>query len=355
MRGILTFLFVMSMVLSPINIWAAPPGFSGGVNNEYEYEEVVFVSGEAIRLKGTIKVSERIKDTEKSVGYSFKLENKDKDAKLSRSITVTTLLDKRDDKGQTIAQGSVSKYSESITIGKDKYELEDFQLSKSDVIDNRPAADFYNGNMQGRKYYKVNKDQGEIIVDISGHDVGYTNFWGNSETQIIDYSIRSDSDSEAKESWEGHVKASVSDSTTKVLKYSDNEANFSSFNGGHMRITNQQMVCLYDYDLPKVSNGKIDDDKRDKGTIKMNKTMVPKLERLIVPKFRDLGGHWAQSYIEKLYSLDVFDENGEFFSPDLPMNRMEFTKGVIRACDIRTYIEVPKKTSRKAPPRRKCF
>ncbi|CAH2215087.1 S-layer homology domain-containing protein [Tepidibacter aestuarii] len=355
MRRFLAFIFVTAMVLSPMNIWAAPPGFSGGVNNEYEYEEVVFISGEPIVVKGEIKVSERIKDTEKSVSYSFKLENKDKDAKLSRKIKVETLLDKRDDKGQTIEQSSITGYSEKVTIGEDKYELEDFQLSKSDVIDNRPASDFYNGNMQGRKYYKVNKDQGEVIIDISGQDVGYKNFWGNSETQIINYSIRNIKPDDSDGSWEGHIKASVSDSTTKVLKYSDNEANFSSFNGGHMRVTNEQMVSRYEYDLPEIDNGEIDDDERDKGTVKLNKTMVPKLERLIVPKFRDLGGHWAQSYIEKLYSLDVFDENGEFFSPDLPMNRMEFTKGVIRACDIRTYIEEPKRRSRREPPEESVF
>ncbi|MCT4507666.1 MAG: S-layer homology domain-containing protein [Tepidibacter sp.] len=355
MRRILTFLFVMSMVFSPINIWAAPPEFSGGINNEYEYEEIVFVSGEPVRLKGEIKVSERAKDTEESISYSFKLENKDKNAKLDRKITVNTLLDKRDDKGQTIAQSSISKYSEKIEIASDKYELEDFQFSKSNVIDNRPASDFYNGNMQGRKYYKVNKDQGEVIVDISGQDVGYKNFWGNSETQIINYSIRNIKPDDSDGSWQAHVKASVSDSTTKVLKYAENEANFSSFNGGHMRVTNQQMVSRYEYDLPKIDNGKVDDDKRNKGSIKMNKSMVPKVERLIVPKFRDLGGHWAQSYIEKLYSLDVFDENGEFFSPDLPMNRMEFTKAVIKSCDIRSYIEEPKRRSRRAPKEEPVF
>ncbi|MEJ8553424.1 S-layer homology domain-containing protein [Tepidibacter sp. Z1-5] len=360
MKRILTLMLIVSFIVGPSVIWATPPEFSGGVNNEYEYEEVVFITGEPVKLKGEVKVSEREKEGEKTVSYSFKLENKDLNAKLDRKIGFETMLDKRDDKGQTIGQTSISKYSEKLQIGKDKYELEDFQFSKSDVIDNRPASDFYSGNIKGRKYYKINKDQGEVVVDITGADVGYKNFWGNSETQILDYIIKSkkkesDDSKDEVNSWEGTVRASVSDSTTKTLKYSENEANFSSFNGGHMRITNEEMVSSYEYNLPKIKDGKVEKDKREKGAEHLSKKMVPKIERLIVPKFRDLGGHWAQDYIEKLYSLDVFDENGEFFSPDIPMNRMEFTKAIIKSCDIRTYIEAPKKRSRKAPPEESIF
>jgi hypothetical protein len=344
-------MLIVSFIISSSVVWATPPEFSGGINNEYEYEEVIFITGEPIRLKGEVKVSKREKDNEKSISYTFKLENKDLEAKLDRKISFNTTLDKRDDKGQTLAQTSMSKYSETLKIGKDKYELEDFQFSKSDVIDNRPASDFYNGNIKGRKYYKINKDEGEVIVDITGADVGYENFWGNSETQILDYLITRPG------SWEGTVRVSVSDSTTKTLKYSENEANFSSFNGGHMRITNQEMISSYEYNLPKIKDGEIQKDKREKGTIKLSKKMVPKIERLIVPKFRDLGGHWAQEYIEKLYSLDVFDENGDFFSPDIPMSRLEFTKAVIRACDIRSSIDdvKPKRRKRNEPKEEPVF
>ncbi len=359
MKRILSLFLIISFMISPSMIWATPPEFSGGVNNEYEYEEIVFITGEPIKVTGQIKVSEKEKDTQKTVSYKFSLENIDKKVKLDRSITFETALDKRNDKGQTIGQTSISKYSETLKVDKDKYELEDFQFSKSDAIDNRPASDFYSGNIKGRKYYKFNKDQGEVTVDITGADVGYENFWGNAETQILDYVITSkkkeaDSTDGKYQTWEGRVKASVSDSTTKVLKYADNEASLSSFNGGHMRITNQEMVSSYEYDLPKLENGKPVDgkNKRERGTEKISKKMVPKIERLVIPKFRDLGGHWAQEYIEKLYSLDVFDENSSFFSPDIPMNRIEFTKGVIRACDIRTSLDdaKPRRSSRKAPP-----
>lgn len=80
--------------------------------------------------------------------------------------------------------------------------------------------------------------------------------------------------------------------------------------------------------------------------------MVPRVERLVVPKFRDVRGHWAEEYITKLYSLDIFDESPNFFTPEVAMTRVEFTKGVIRACDIRSSMEddKKKKTSRRNEP-----
>jgi len=350
-------LFIAILILAlPITSYSAPPDFSGGVNNEYAYEEVIFLSGEPIKFSGSFTVSEREKADEKTVTYKFnKLTPQDKtiDATLTRSITYETIYTNRNDKGQTIGQTTVTKYSEKIKISDTTYELEDYQFSKSDVIDNRPASDFYSGNMKGRKYYTINRNEGEVIVEITGGNVGYKNFWGNTETQIIDYNITSERNVETEDDesetvqWQGTVSVQTSDSQTKTLKYTENEADYSSFNGGHIRITNSDMVSKYEYNLPKINNGEVNDKKRDRGTIYLNQTMVPKLERLIIPKFRDVKGHWAEEYIEKLYSLDVFDEESQFFSPELAATRLEFTKAVVRACDIRPDFEEKKTSSRR--------
>jgi hypothetical protein len=347
----------MILLFIPISTWATPPGFSGGVNNEYEYEEFIFITGEPIKFVGKLTVKEQQKDEEKTVAYTYKLTPEDKSlkGKLDRNISFLTTYTKRNDKGQTIGQTVIDKYKETITIGKDKYELEKdggYELSKSDIIDNRPASDFYSGNLKARKYYKINKDEGEVIVDMSGGNVGYNNFWGNTETQILDYIITSTKQTEDddgdidEETWRGTVKVQVSDSITKTLKYSDNEANFSSFYGGHVRVTNQEMVSSYSYDLPKIEDDEINDRKRMIGSKLLRQKMVPKVERLIIPKFKDIGGHWAEEYIKKLYSLDVFDENSAFFTPDIPFTRGEFTKGIIRVCSMRPSLEEEKKPRR---------
>ena len=375
MKRILWFATMLGLLLSPTLSFATPPEYSGGVKNEYEYKEVIFVTGKPITLTGKLDVSEKLKDTEKTTSYKFTLENKDLNAKLDRKIDFITKLDKRNDKGQTIANTEISKATESLKVGNDKYDLTNYQFSKSDIIDNRPASDFYSGNINGRKHYTINKDQGEVNVEISGADVGYKNFWGDSETHLLNYSISSTRKGAAlpattppsvgatpaaaptTTSWQGSVKIEVSDSMDKTLKYAENEANFSSFNGGNMRITNEAMVSSYTYDLPKIDNNALVKDKRETGSIKLSKDMSPKLERLIIPKFKDLGGHWAQDSIEKLYSLDVFDTSGSFFAPDVPISRADFIKAIIRSCDIRTSFDTvkPKTSSKKSPPEVSIF
>ncbi|MCT4618977.1 MAG: S-layer homology domain-containing protein [Marinisporobacter sp.] len=353
MKRLIGSILVILLLFTPITTWATPPGFSGGVNNEYEYEEWVFITGEPIKFVGKLTVKEKEKDTEKTTSYTYKLTSEDKslNGKLDRTVSLLTTYTKRNDKGQTIGQTVIDKYKEIITVGKDKYALEKdggYELSKSDIIDNRPASDFYSGNLKGRKYYKINKDEGEVIVDMSGGNVGYNNFWGNTETQILDYTITSTKQTENDNgnTWNGTVKVQVSDSMTKALKYSDNEANFSSFYGGHVRVTNQEMVSKYNYNLPKIENNTINNNKRMIGSKLLRQKMVPKVERLIIPKFKDIGGHPAEEYIKKLYSLDVFDENSAFFTPDIPFTRGEFTKGIIRVCNIRPSLEEAKKPRR---------
>ncbi|MDK2933976.1 MAG: hypothetical protein PWP27_1786 [Clostridiales bacterium] len=373
MKRLITTFVVFSILVNFNIVWATPTGFSGGVNNEYEYEEIVFITGEPIKFVGKYTITERERDDEKTITYYFrslKPEDSTIDATLNKRITFVTTYNRRNDKGQTIADTVVNgRATETIQIGNDRYTLEDIQFSKSDVIDNRPASDFYAGNIKMRKIYSINNGQGKVTVDATGSNVGYQNFWGNTETQMLDYVITYDrqvtvagAEDETSQtydlSWQGTVKVQVSDSTTKELKYSDNEANFSSFKGGYIRVTNREIVSKYHYNLPKmieveygynvakIENGAPHKSRRTEDSIALSKKMVPKLERLIVPKFRDTGGHWAQKYIEKLYSLDVFDEDSQFFTPDAPMTRQEFTRGIIKACNIRPTLEEKKPTYR---------
>ncbi|HHW02300.1 MAG TPA: S-layer homology domain-containing protein [Thermoanaerobacterales bacterium] len=353
MKKLLIFFMIFSVLMNQGYALSAPAGFSGGVNNEYTYEEMVFVTGKPLKFTGTVSISEREKQDSKTVSYSFDLTSPDLSEKnqLRRTVTYVTQYNNRNDKGQAIAQTEVQSYNERIIIGRDQYNLEDYQFSKSDVIDNRPASDFYSGNFNGRKYYTINKNEGNVVIEITGGDVGYENFWGSTETQIMVFSISSqryvvdEQNNEKKSvSWKGTVNVQVSDSMTKSLSYYDNEATLSSFNGGYVRTTEREMVSKYEYNLPKMNGNIPDGSKRNNDSVSLSAQMVPRVERLIVPKFRDVEGHWAQDYIEKLYSLDVFDTSSSFFVPEAPMTREEFIKGIIRACNIRSSMDTQKKT-----------
>ena len=137
-----------------------------------------------------------------------------------------------------------------------------------------------------------------------------------------------------------YVTSKVSDSKSKTLQYEPHDPSLSSFIGGYIVVNESDMMGEYTYDIPYGAG---------KGKVQLNKENVPTIERLIVPKFRDVSGHWAQDEIEKLYSLGIFDEITPFFSPNTPMNRYQFTVGVVKAVDLRV-LEAPKnkKTPRKA-------
>lgn len=355
MKKLLSYLLIAIFILtSPSIALAEPAEFNGGVFNEYEYEEVVFLSGTPIKFTGTLDITKNEKVDSATISYRYKLSPVDKTipGSLDRRVTYEIDYARRNDKGQTIAQTNLKTCRETIQIEGDRYTLADYQISKSDVIDNRPASDFYSGTITARKVYDINRNEGQVIVDISGGDVGYKNFWGGTETQIIDYTIESErevADAEddrlRNSTWQGTVKIIVSDSMNKSLQYTDNPSSLSSFTGGHMRVTNQEMFSRYEYNLPYVIDG-IALSQRDLGIIELNKSMLPKIERLLLPKFRDVAGHWAAEDIEKLYSLDVFEGNSTFFAPDAPMTRMEFTTAIMKACNIRVLTEEPKRTSR---------
>lgn len=357
MKRIVTFVALVLFLVIPNVSFGAPIDFSGGVSNEYMYEEVIFITGEPIKFSGEIKVTERDRKDTNTISYRMDLEPSEEyrgeyeGARYRKNVTYVTESENHSDIGQTTAKTAVTRYNESLDIDGVKYDLKDYQFFKSDAIDNRAASDFYSGDITARKYYIVsgNGQDGTVTIDVSGTNSGYENFWGSTETQSIDHTITSKINSVTTEndgqtetgsidldSWTGTVSFKTSDSLTKNLRYSSNDAHHSSFEGGHVKVTNEEAVSKYNFRLPSGS-----------GTIHLNAQNVPQLERLIVPKFRDVNGHWAEEYIKKLYSLDVFSGSSSIFSPDTPMNRLDFTKAIVKSCDIRGNDDGNKKPSRR--------
>lgn len=357
-RGLTAIIVAVLILAMAMPVQAVPPDFSGGVADEYKYQEMVFLTGEPVLFSGTIKINQKEKGDIRTITYDMSLtsDNKALKGKLSRKMSYVISSDRQVEVGQTLSQTEVTSFKESITINGDKYDLKDMQFSKSDAVDNRPASDFYSGNIQARKTYTINKTQGELILDISGGDVGYNNFWGSTETQILDYSIRvartippAKGQTQSRDvSWDGTVRVGVSDSINSSLQYSESLASLSSFNGSYTRVTRGEMAAQYDYDLPLMMDGFVTND-RNRGQTSLNLQKLPKVEKLLIPKFRDIGGHWAEESIKQLYSLDVFTGSSQFFAPDAPISRIDFIRALIKACDIRTNQEsgVGKK---KAPP-----
>lgn len=323
-------LFLTFLLIAP-KAEAKPPDYNGGVSNEYTYEEYFFLAkGQPILFKGKATITEKENKGKMTSTYKFTLDGPG-GAKLTRSVSYVADLDNHQDKSQTTSNAIVKSFSEKVTLGKTTYTLDDYQFTHGTVIDNLPASDYYSGNAVGRKIYKVKdsaaKTDNLITVHFTGRNMGYENFWGATETQLIDYEIV------YPDKQSGFVTSRTSDSKSRILQYEPHDPSLSSFTGGHAVVSESNMISEYKYNLPYVAST---------GTVTLNKKNTPKIERLIVPKFRDLNKHWAKDHIEKLYSLGVFDESSQFFSPNTPMKRYQYTVGILKAVDIRV-LEDPKK------------
>lgn len=73
MKKLLSLGLVLIILFTSFSSYGAPIDYMGGVNNEYEYEEIVFITGTPIRFKGEVKVKEKVKDNVVTTTYDFKL------------------------------------------------------------------------------------------------------------------------------------------------------------------------------------------------------------------------------------------------------------------------------------------
>ncbi|WP_042474957.1 S-layer homology domain-containing protein [Bacillus ndiopicus] len=328
-------LLLFSVIFYSGKAQATTIDLNGGVKNENTYEEYIFITGVPIKLTGTNKnVSVTVAEKKGQLTESYKLTLTGASGeKLTRQFTYVYDVTNYDQIGQSTATGEVTKYTEKITVGNKTYTLTDYQFSKSAVTDKRPASDYFSGNAIARKTYSVKngRNTDEITIHIDSRNEGYENFWGATETQITEYEMVFEDGSI------GTVKNRVSSSKSRTLNFEENASTLSSFYGGYVVNSAADIISEYEYKLPKKS-----------GTVSLNLEKMPRIERLIVPKFRDLSSHQAKDAVEKLYSLSILDDPSNFFSPNTPMQRYDFAVAIGKAIDLRVLEENTKK-GRKSP------
>lgn len=331
---LMAFLFVIA---SPSKSSAEIVDLTGGIKNEYEYEEYVFILGQPMKFTATSKdVKVTVSERQNKITETYKIKMKSTNgATLDRTFTYVYDVSNYDAIGQSTATGEVTKYTEKIKYQDATIELKDYQMSKSYVTDKRPASDYSSGNSVIRKIYEIKYKGGQtqtVVVNGSGKDASYENFWGAAETQIMEYVYN------YPDGTVGTVTSRVNHSKSRTLNYEGNLGTLASFDGGYAVNSEADTISEYVYELPKGS-----------GKIEFDSQYMPKVERLIVPKFRDLSAHWAKPSIEKLYSLGIFDDQSNFFSPNTAMKRYDFAVAVGKAIDLRVEVGNTKKKNNATP------
>lgn len=317
-------------------------GFEGGIHrNERDtsktkqYKELLLITGKPIILEGTIEP----KYSDKKISYRYKLENEDGTIKLTRNIDLDRELNHSSNNRQVIEVNSMGRYRETITVqdedGRTTYALDDYQLHNSTVDDNRPIVTFYQGNWEGAKTYNINRNEGQVRIEITGTTYGYDHTWGATETQKIHQDIHyTRNTDEEQTNWYGRASIDVSFNRTKDMTFFSNIPDHTSFDGVHTLTEQDQTIMRYSYSLPTGVGY---------GTERYDTT--PTQRKLFIPQYTDIKGHWAEWDIRKMAGLEVIDEKTNF-GPNLNIKRSQFAKWIAKSMDL-VEIQENTRTSRR--------
>jgi hypothetical protein len=328
-----------------------PMVWEAGVREGQAYQELVFITGEPIVVTGTVTVRDgRARDNKVDSTYSYRLENREKEVKLDRQLTITTTWQEQ---GKEItAKNAVSRIRETVSVGRQRFTLDDKRslLNASTVTLREPAVSYFAGNLEGRKVYTINRNEGEVVVEIRSDSTGYKQPWGTVEIQDVFGSINYDQiaternrnpdggteTSTIRTSWNGTFTCQASHSTKFDLQYIMNEPTQISFAGGFLKTETKEGILRVSYDLPRLNDERIPiGTRRHRGEQTINLTGTPKTERLPVPQYSDVRGRWSENDALLLGSLAAWGTENKYFHPTATVNRREFALALVRALKLR--------------------
>jgi hypothetical protein len=348
-----SFALAITILLATCLSFATPVNHFGGIVGEeslkakvYFYSELLLITGEAIELTGTVTTP--VVPTGRSsytLAYKYDLRNLEKDVVLTRTVTYNVAATSHEKLGQKVFTYTINSggLKEEVTVGGDTYTLGSFVFSDSIVEDNRPAVNFNSGNLHYKKVFFKNgdtKDDNDGIITIeadSDRMVGYQHFWGYTQTNVLNVSVDAvlkgtdtgtDTTAVKPIRWTAYVTLRSSQTDAKRFEYVSNDLKNISFRGGFLQVGDRNHILQYTYDLPYFSEeGILDHSKRSRGESTMRQDIFVDSKRLVVPKFRDIAGHWAEEAAFLLSSLDAFN-TGSYFYPNLQVSREEFAKAI---------------------------
>ena len=313
-------------------------GYEGGISSgdvagktSYEYQEVCFITGEPIVMKGTLIIKKQMKQDKITSTYTYNLKNVDKAATLTRVLSFTTTVTKKAN-GQIVEESSYTKApSETIKIDSISYILKSSDFTRSSLVDPKPAINYYAGNIWGKKVYQVGTttNGGSITLESTGNFYGYDQYWGNAEAEVLNYVITGEKrNNDETDKWGGTASVSLSSNVTKQLKYYKNQPEEISFDGGYVETQYNNNVLEYTCRLPEFDSDGISTDRIIKKSDSLKIETFPAQKRLPSIALSSVRGHWAEIHIRLMFGLEAFTGDGIGFRPDQYITRGEFAAAI---------------------------
>jgi hypothetical protein len=316
-------------------------GYEGGISSgdvagktSYEYQEVCFITGEPVVLKGTLTIRKQVKQDKITSTYTYSLKNVDKAAVLTRVLSFTTAVTTKEN-GQIVEESSYTKApSETIKFGSTAYILKSSEFTRSSLIDPKPAINYYAGNVWGKKVYQVGTtaNGGSVTLETTGSFYGYDQYWGNAEVEVLNFVISGEKNNSGNiDKWGGSASVSLSSNVTRQLKYYKNQPDEISFQGGYVETQYNNNVLEYTCRLPEFDSKGVSTDRMISKSDSLKIETFPVQKRLPSAVLSSVRGHWAEENIRLMFGLEVFIGDGVGFRPDQYITRAEFTAAIVQA------------------------
>ena len=351
-RSFITYVFMIALLLSafPLTAFGTTfsnleiPGYEGGIQDPRIYREMVFITGEPVLLEGDIAITDRAG----RVTYNYRnMTNREGTVTMTRNVTLERDITENgnDQKTETFR---LTRFRETITAEGATYQSDERsnQWSQSTVFHAKPAATYFAGNWDGRKYYTINGTEGRVIVETRGSRVGYDQHWSTIDTQTlvhyIDYETGTGND---QIRWQGTAQVQVSHNRTISPHFELNIPTQISFRGAYRLTEQEENVLKYAYDLPRFNGNGGATSQRNLGTGSFTLDTNPTNQMQHIPEMRDINGHYAEEAIRFLSSVGAFPTSTTTFGPDLPVSRAEFARALTVSLGYVNEATVPERRS----------
>ncbi len=299
----------------------------------YQYQEPFFLTGAPIVLTGTMTIKKALKTDSKSgvqtltTTYDYNVPNANNNS-LVRNIVMTTTITPRAN-GQKTETTKLSSASETLKLNGKSYFISksnpnDYMISEAITNDYQPAVSYFAGTLIGKKTYHVGTSNSTdiIVVDSTCNTVGYDEYWSTAETQTIKQTITSRKAGQSSIVL-GNANIDISTTTTKQLKYYENQPEQISFEGGYYKTQYNENVLKYTANLKELDKSGAPTSKTVAYTKSLKLESFPFNDPLVAPNLKKIKGHPAEESMAIMFGLEAYKDIDRF-NPQEYMSRSEF-------------------------------
>lgn len=302
------------------------------ISGDYEYQELTFITGEPILLKGIVKLPKPIKYSKMEEikspykeNFSFDLKSEDGKISLSRQITYEVSLKSSMFLNQTTQERKLTKFSETIKSPDGTFTLGKYNFLEARVYDNTASVDYQSGNMLLEKTLYLNgdsfKNDGHYQVTVDARPiVGYRHYYGGAETQIVKQEIKMVK-KDSKSNWSAFLEIGLNSLKKTIFDYQHTDPQNISFRGSFFKYITDENVVSCRYEIIK-------DGKRSKDTMRFSNKVATEKEALVIPPIRDVAGRAREADITMLAAMQVFEPQNKYFAPVVSISRHAMAKAL---------------------------